>query len=101
MSVETPEELRGLQRAGSFVASVLRALRDAVRPGVTTGELDEIAARMFADEGARSGPILTYDYPGTICISVDDEVVHGIPGPRRLEAGQLVTLDVAAELDGF
>jgi methionyl aminopeptidase len=101
MSVETPKQLRGLQRAGRLVAIALRTLRSAVRPGVTTGELDEIAARLFAANGARSGPILTYDYPASICISVDDEVVHGIPGPRRLRAGQLVTLDVAAELGGY
>jgi methionyl aminopeptidase len=101
MSVETPQELRGLQRAGRLVAHVLKALREAVRPGVSTGELDEIATTMFAAAGARSGPILTYGYPGSICISVEDEVVHGIPGQRRLKAGQLVTLDVAAELDGF
>src|SRR3981081_3335727 len=101
MFVDTPQELRGLQRAGSVVAATLKALRKAVRPGVTTGELDTIAADLFAAHGARSGPILTYRYPASICISVDDEVVHAIPGPRRLKAGQLVTLDVAAEVDGF
>jgi methionyl aminopeptidase len=101
MSVDTPQELRGLQRAGRVVAAALRALRKAVRPGVTTGQLDALAAEFLASHGARSGPILTYDYPGSICISVDDEVVHGVPGDRMLTAGQLVTLDVAAEVDGF
>jgi methionyl aminopeptidase len=101
MSVETPEQLDGLRRAGRLVAATLRALRDAVRPGVTTGELDALAEDVFATQGARSGPILTYGYPGSICVCVDDEVVHGIPGRRRLRSGQLVTLDVAAELDGY
>jgi methionyl aminopeptidase len=101
VSVQTPRELRGLQRAGRVVATALRALRDAVAPGMTTGELDALAAKLLAAHGARSGPILTYRYPASICVSVDDEVVHGIPGQRRLAEGQLVTLDVAAEVDGF
>lgn len=99
--MDSPEQLRGLRRAGRLVAHTLQALRRAVRPGVSTGELDRLAATMFAAAGARSGPILTYSYPGSICISVDDQVVHGIPGPRRLRAGEIVTLDVAAELGGY
>jgi methionyl aminopeptidase len=101
VSVDTPEQLDGLRRVGRLVAATLRTLRTAVAPGVTTGELDELAAEVFASQGARSGPILTYGYPGAICVSVDDEVVHGIPGKRCLREGQLVTLDVAAELDGY
>jgi methionyl aminopeptidase len=101
MSVDTPDQLRGLQRVARVVAKTLRTLRDAVAPGVSTGELDELAAATFAAEGARSGPILTYGYPGAICISVEDEVVHAIPGNRILRPGELVTLDVAAELDGY
>jgi methionyl aminopeptidase len=72
-----------------------------VRPGVTTAELDACAAQVFARHGARSAPALVYGFPGTICISVDDEAVHGIPGRRRLRAGELVKLDVTAELDGY
>jgi methionyl aminopeptidase len=101
MSVDTPEQLEGLKRAGRLVALTLRTLRDAVRPGITTAQLDAIAAALFAKNRARSGPKLTYDYPGSICVSVGDEVVHGIPGPRVLKAGELVKLDVAAELDGY
>src|ERR671928_1941360 len=101
MSVRTPEELEGLRRAGRAVAATLREVARRVRPGVTTAELDAVAARVLARHGARSAPALVYGFPGTICISVDDEAVHGIPGPRRLRAGQLVKLDVTAELDGF
>jgi methionyl aminopeptidase len=101
MSVDSPDQLRGLQRAGLVVAETLRVLRRAVAPGVTTAELDRLAAETFARHGARSGPILTYDYPGFTCISVEDEVVHGVPGPRVLRSGQLVTLDVAAEVAGY
>ena len=101
MSVNTPEELRGLRAAGQVVAQTIRAMRRGVRPGVTTAELDAIARREFARAGARSGPQLDYGFPGTTCISVNDEAVHGIPGPRRLRRGDLVKLDVTAELDGF
>jgi methionyl aminopeptidase len=101
MSVETAEELRALQAAGRVVADTIRAMRRAVAPGITTAELDRIAARVFARAGARSGPQLDYGFPGVTCISVNDEAVHGIPGRRRLRAGDLVSLDVTAELDGF
>jgi methionyl aminopeptidase len=101
VSVDTPDQLEGLRRAGRLVAATLRLLKQAAVPGASTAELDAIAADFLAEQGARSGPILTYGYPGSVCISVEDEVVHGIPGPRLLRAGQLVTLDVAAELDGY
>ena len=101
MSVDSPEELEGLRRAGALAARVLREVREAVAPGVSTGELDALAAEIIAAEGGRSGPIITYGFPGAICISVGDEAVHGIPGPRRVKAGDLVKLDVAVELDGY
>ncbi len=101
MSVSTPDELRALKAAGKVVADTIRAMRRALAPGVSTAELDAIAARVFARAGARSGPQLDYGFPGTTCISVNDEAVHGIPGRRRLRAGDLVKLDVTAELDGF
>ena len=101
MSIDEPAELEGMRRAGAVVASTLREVREEVRPGITTAELDAVAERVFRRSGARSGPQLDYDFPGAICISVDAEAVHGIPGPRRLRSGQLVKLDVTAELDGF
>ena len=101
MSVDTPDELSGLRAAGQVVAQTIRAMRRAVRPGITTAELDAIARGAFTRAGARSGPQLDYGFPGTTCISVNDEAVHGIPGRRRLRAGDLVKLDVTAELDGF
>src|ERR687884_1123349 len=101
MSVETPEELEALRRAGRAVSATLREVARRVRPGVATAELDAVAAQVLARHGARSAPALVYGFPGAICVSVDDETVHGIPGPRRLRAGQLVKLDVTAELGGF
>jgi methionyl aminopeptidase len=101
MSIETPEELEHLKAAGRVVAEAMRAMRNQVRPGIITRELDLVGARVFAKAGARSGPSLDYGFPGTTCISVNDEVVHGVPGKRRLRNGDLVKLDVTAELDGF
>ncbi|MBE2316802.1 type I methionyl aminopeptidase [Solirubrobacter sp. CPCC 204708] len=101
MSIDSPDELAGLRAAGRVVAETIREVARRVRPGISTGELDEVAAQVFARFGARSGPQLDYDFPGTICLSVDDEAVHGIPGPRRLREGQLLKIDVTAELDGF
>jgi len=71
MSVDTPEQMKGLERAGLVVAATLRSLRRAVAPGVTTGELDALAGEIVAAHGARSGPILTYGYPASICVSVE------------------------------
>jgi methionyl aminopeptidase len=101
VSIDDPDELAALRAAGRVVAETIREMARRVRPGVTTAELDEVAAQVFARHGARSGPMLDYDFPGTTCISLDDECVHGIPGKRRLREGQLVKLDVTAELDGF
>src|SRR3954449_11529480 len=101
MSVDTPEDLEGLRRAGRAVSATLREVARRVRPGVTTAELDALAARVLARHGARSAPALVSGFPGAIGISVADEAVHGIPGPRRLRSGELVKLDVTAELDGY
>jgi methionyl aminopeptidase len=101
MSIETPEDLAALRASGRVVAETLRAMARAVRPGVTTAELAAVAERIFRRAGARSGPQLDYGFPGWTCIGVDDEAVHGIPGRRRLRDGELVKLDVTAELDGF
>jgi methionyl aminopeptidase len=101
MSIETAEELERLRAVGKVVARAMRAMREQVRAGVTTGELDEVGAKVFRAAGARSGPQLDYGFPGCNCISVNDEAVHGIPGRRKLRDGDLVKLDVTAELDGF
>jgi len=101
VSTDDPTELEGLRAAGRAVAATLRETRRHVRPGVTTRELDMVAERVMARHGARSAPRLVYDFPGAICISIDDEAVHGIPGSRRLREGQLVKLDVTVERQGF
>jgi methionyl aminopeptidase len=101
MTISSKEELLGMQRVGRLVAQAIARMREEVRPGVTTGALDGIAERFARSEGARSAPRLAYNFPGFTCISVNDEVVHGIPGPRKLAPGDLVKLDVTLELDGL
>ena len=101
MSIGSDADWKGLREAGRIVRLVLDALEHAAQPGVTTGALDGIAAGLFAGHGARSAPALIYGFPGSVLISVNDEVVHGIPGARRLRAGDVVKLDVTVEKDGY
>ena len=101
MTINTRADLEALSRVGRLVARALREMRRAARVGMTTAELDQVAASFLRQHGARSAPQLTYGFPGFTCISVNEEIVHGVPGPRKLEPGDVLKLDVTAELDGF
>src|SRR5581483_9449042 len=101
MSIESQHDLDGLKAIGAIVAEVLAALPAAVRPGISTGELDALAGHEFDRLGAQSSPRTVYGFPGEVCISVNDEVVHGVPGQRRLDEGDLVKLDVTAQKNGY
>jgi methionyl aminopeptidase len=101
MSIETAEELAALRRVGRVVAETLAEARRRLVPGMTTAELDAIGEAVFARHGARSAPRDDYGFPGCLCLSVNDEAVHGIPGDLVLAAGDLVKVDVTAELDGY
>lgn len=101
MSIESDDDLRGVREAGRITTAVLDALAAALDEGVTTGDLDAIAAEVLRTSDARPAPALTYGFPGTVLISVNDEIVHGIPGKRRLGRGDLVSLDVTVEKDGY
>ncbi|MFZ1007717.1 MAG: type I methionyl aminopeptidase [Candidatus Sulfotelmatobacter sp.] len=101
MSINGPEELAGMRAAGAVVCLMLSAMKSAVRPGITTAELDEVGAGVMRQHGARSAPTLVYGFPGVNCISVNEEAVHGIPGTRALREGDLVKLDVTVEKNGF
>ena len=101
MSIESVVDWQGLRRVGRLVDLTLRTLQANVRAGISTGELDEIAARFIAQHGGRSAPAMVYGFPGTVLISVNDEIVHGIPGDRRLESGDVVKLDVTLEKAGY
>jgi methionyl aminopeptidase len=101
MTIGSEEEFEKLKAAGRLVARTLKAMGEALEPGITTRELDQIGRRMLEAEGARSAPELTYDFPGATCISVSPDVAHGIPDDRKVAAGDLINIDVSAELDGF
>ena len=101
MSIESQDDLDGITHAGRVVASVLKAMASAVSVGITTRELDEIGASAMQRDGARSAPRLHYGCPSHNLISVNDEIVHGLPGPRTLRPGDVVKLDVTAEVDGY
>ncbi len=98
---KTPDQVQVMRRAGLVVAKALAATREAARPGVTTADLDALAAEVIAAEGATPSFLGYYDYPATICVSVNDEVVHGIPSGRVLEAGDVVSIDCGAVVDGW
>jgi methionyl aminopeptidase len=108
VTIKRPEEIARMRHAGAILAKVLQALEAALRPGVTTAELDAVAARIIRDAGAipsffgYTGAHGTIPFPGTICASINDEVVHGIPSPdRRIRAGDVVALDVGCIWQGW
>ena len=99
--LKRPAEIATMRRAGEVVAAAIAATRDAVRPGVTTADLDAVAAKVIEGRGAQPSFLGYRGFPKTICTSVNDEIVHGIPGGRTLKEGDLVKLDVGAVVDGF
>jgi methionyl aminopeptidase len=101
VSVDNEEDVNGLLAAGRVVRLCLDAMARAVRPGITTAELNEIGARILRREASTSAPMQVYGFPAETCISVNDEVVHGIPSQRPLRARDLVKLDVTANRDGY
>ncbi|HEX6929650.1 MAG TPA: M24 family metallopeptidase, partial [Gammaproteobacteria bacterium] len=101
MTIENERQLEKLRVIGRIVANVLQRMMRHAEPGMTTAELDACGAMLLEQEGARSAPQLAYNFPGATCISVNEEVAHGIPGARVLQPGDMVNVDVSAEKDGF
>jgi methionyl aminopeptidase len=101
MTIETQADVEALQRIGRVVSLTLQRMLDAAEPGMTTRELDQLGARLLQEHGARSAPQLTYNFPGATCISVNEEAAHGIPGDRVIRAGDVLNVDVSAELGGY
>ena len=102
MTIEGDEDILGLRRAGAACADALRTMARAIRPGISTAELDAIGAEVLRRHGATSAPQKAYGFPAATCISVNDAVAHGIPShAQKLRDGDLVNIDVSAELDGY
>lgn len=97
----TSEEIEKLRRIGAVVAETIEVMSESLKPGLTTLELDEIGRAVLEKHGARSAPELVYDFPGATCISVNERAAHGVPGDLVIQEGDLVNIDVSAELDGF
>ncbi|KQR16959.1 type I methionyl aminopeptidase [Cellulomonas sp. Leaf334] len=98
---KTPDQVLLMRRAGLVVAEALAAVRESAAPGVTTARLDAVAAEVIADHHATASFLGYHGYPATLCVSVNDEVVHGIPGSRVLEPGDVVSIDCGAIVEGW
>ncbi|MHB0777587.1 type I methionyl aminopeptidase [Halomonas sp. WWR20] len=101
MTITKQDELDGLREIGRIVANTMHAMARSMEPGMTTRELDEIGKALLEREGAVSAPQSSYDFPGITCISVNEEIAHGIPGERVIMPGDLVNIDVSASKNGY
>src|ERR671910_640266 len=101
ITIKNDDEIRRMDEAGQVVATIHARIERAIAPGVTTADLDAIARDSLAESGAVSSFLGYHGFPGHICASVNDEIVHGIPGNRRLRDGDIVSVDVGAILAGF
>lgn len=99
--IKRPHEIEKMRRAGEAAAEILNELATLVAPGVTTGEIDHAASQLMSDAGVRSAFLGYRKFPGHICISLNEEVVHGIGGPRRIAYGDVVKMDVGIICDGW
>jgi methionyl aminopeptidase len=101
IELKTPQQLERMRAAGLVVADTLAALREAVSPGTTTADLDALAAKQIESAGAVPSFLGYHGYPAVICVSVNDEIVHGIPGSRVIHEGDVVSIDCGAIVDGW
>src|SRR6185312_11590442 len=101
MSIGNENDLIALRKIGKIVAQCLQYMGSKLEPGITTLELDQLGQIFLEKHGARSAPRLVYNFPGSTCISINEEAAHGLPGAKKLSAGDLVNIDVSAELDGY
>src|SRR5699024_9997019 len=100
MIVKTEEELNKLLEIGQICGRVLKETVAHAKVGMTTKELDDFAGKLLEEHGAKNAPISEYDFPGYTCISINEEVAHGIPGPRKLKDGDIENGDVSAVKEG-
>ena len=101
ITIKSPQELEAMAKAGAIVGSALTLLKRSVEPGITTRELDQIAYQEIISHGAKPAFKGYRGFPATICASVNEEIVHGIPGRRVLHEGDIIKMDCGATIDGF
>jgi methionyl aminopeptidase len=101
VEIKSPDQIALMRRAGRIVGETLDLCRASVRPGMTTDDLDRLAETYIRDQGATPSFKGYHGFPKTLCVSVNDEIVHGIPGPRRLESGDVVSIDCGAIVEGW
>jgi methionyl aminopeptidase len=101
MIVDSEKDIKCLKTIGHICAMTLKEMMSQVKPGMTTGELDNIGMEFLKQEGAQSAPMFMYQFPGATCISISPVIAHGIPSEHILREGELINIDVSAELDGY
>jgi len=101
MTLKSPAEIEKMRAAGRLTAQALETMRAFIRPGVTTAEVDAVGAKVIREGGATAAFYGQYDFPASVCIAVNEQVVHGIPGPRKLKEGDIISLDTGAILGGW
>jgi methionyl aminopeptidase len=101
INIRTPQEIEIMRQNNRLVAHVLQKLKKAIKPSITTVELDQLAERAIREAGATPAFKGYRGYPASLCVSINEEVVHGIPGPRRLQEGEIVSLDVGVYRNGY
>lgn len=101
MSIKNQQDFTGICEIGQIVGHTLKEMKNSLREGMTTAQLDALGAKILEDFGARPAPRLMYNFPGTTCISINNEIAHGIPGRRVIREGDLVNIDVSAEKNGY
>ena len=101
MIVDSENDIKHLKAIGHICAMTLKRMMEHAKPGITTGELDNIGREFLIKEGAKSAPIAAYQFPGATCISISPVIAHGIPGDHVLREGELINIDVSAELNGY
>lgn len=99
--IKNEAQIAGIRKSCALLSELFSLLRPMVVPGVTTGELDRAARAFIESRGGKPSFLGYYDYPASLCVSVNEEVIHGIPGPRAIEAGDLVGIDCGIDLGGF
>ncbi len=101
MNLKTPEEIERLREANRIVACILDDLTKVIHPGVTTEDVDRFVERRIRESGAEPAFLGYRGYPASTCISINEQVVHGIPGPRRIRKGDLVSVDIGVRYQGY